>query len=101
VENKMMKNMGYGGKMKEKNEARMKYVKSMEKMKSSIAMKPSTEKPMKPSVTKPMKPSVTKPMKPSVTKPSKAIMGFGTKKTVTKLPGKANAKMTKTKIKMF
>ena len=89
----MMKNMGYGGKMKQKNETRMKSVKAMEGMKSSIAMKPSTAKPMKP--------SVTKPMKPSVTKPSKAIMGFGTKKTVTKLPGKANSKMTKTKIKMF
>jgi hypothetical protein len=64
-------------------------------------MKPSVTKPMKPSVTKPMKPSVTKPMKPSVTKPSKAIMGVGTKKTVTKLLGKPNTKMTKTKIKMF
>lgn len=73
----MMKNMGYGGKMKQKNETRMKSVKAIEGMKSAVAMKPSAAKP------------------------SKAIMGVGTKKTVTKLPGKPNTKMTKTKIKMF
>jgi hypothetical protein len=94
VENKMMKNMGYGGKMKEKNETRMNSLKAMERMNSLKAMER-----MESAVA--MKPSTAKPMKPSAAKPSKAIMRVGTKKTVTKLPGKPNTKMTKTKIKMF
>ena len=90
----MMKNMGYGGKMKEKNETRMNSLKAMERMNSLKAMER-----MESAVA--MKPSTAKPMKPSAAKPSKAIMRVGTKKTVTKLPGKPNTKMTKTKIKMF
>ena len=98
----MMKNMGYGGKMKEKNETRMNSLKAMERMNSLKAMeRMESAVAMKPSTAKPMKPSAAKPMKPSAAKPSKAIMRVGTKKTVTKLPGKPNTKMTKTKIKMF
>lgn len=68
----MMKN--YGGKMKEKNETRMKSVKSMEKMKSALGMKDS------------------------VAKPSKTVMGVKTKKTVSKLPEKMKVKSSKMKM---